>query len=104
MADPTGDSRYLAVLDEMRALHCQKAADYGRGEDALANVRSSVEFGIPAWQGVMLRANDKMHRIKSFCLKGSLKNESLEDSLKDLASYTMIALVLLREESQKTSA
>lgn len=95
-----GHPGYLKLLDEMKELHCRKAADYGRGEDPFANVRAAVDFGIPAWVGVVIRANDKMHRIKSFLQNGELKNESLDDSLLDLAAYSLIALVLLREERE----
>jgi hypothetical protein len=101
MTTPVGHPEYLKLLDEMRVLHCKKAADYGRGEDPFANVRAGADFGVPAWVGVMIRANDKMHRIKSFIQNGELKNESVEDSLKDLAAYALIALVLLREEQAK---
>lgn len=98
-ADPaTGHPEYLKLLDEMRGLHCRKAADYGRGADPFANVRAGAEFGVPAWVGTMIRAGDKMHRIKSFVANGELKNEPVEDSLKDLAAYALIALVLFREE------
>lgn len=100
-ATAAGHPDYLAILDEMRELHIRKAADYGRGADPFANVRASAEFGIPAWVGVMVRAGDKLHRIKSLIVNGSLKNESVEDSLKDLAAYSLIALVLLREDAAK---
>lgn len=96
--EEAGHPEYLKLLDEMRDLHQRKAADYGNKADPFANVRAGAEFGVPAWVGVMIRANDKMHRIKSFITNGSLKNESVEDSLKDLAAYALIALVLLREK------
>ena len=99
-----GHPEYLKLLDEMRELHVRKAADYGRDSDPFANVRAGAEFGVPAWVGVMIRANDKVHRIKSFIANGSLKNESVEDSLKDLAAYALIALVLLREDESKKGA
>lgn len=102
--EPAGHPEYLKLLDEMRELHVRKAADYGQGADPLANVRASADFGIPAWVGVMVRANDKMHRVKSFLANGNLKNESVEDSLKDLAAYALIALVLYREEEREASA
>ena len=54
---------------------------------------------MPAWVGSAMRANDKMKRIQAFARRGSLMNESLEDSLRDLAVYAVIALVLLEEES-----
>jgi hypothetical protein len=93
----SGSPEYFKLLDEMKELHAKKSADYGRGVDPFANVRASTEFGVPAWVGVMIRANDKMHRIKSFIQNGDLANESVEDSLKDLAAYALIALVLKRE-------
>lgn len=99
-ADPdpvAGHPGFLALLDELRRLHLKKASDYGRGVDPLANCRASEEFGIPAWKGVLVRLNDKMHRLKSFCLNGSLANEGVKDSLLDAAAYALIALTLYRE-------
>lgn len=96
-AEQLGHPEYLKLLDEMRALHCKKAADYGTGADPFANVRASAELGIAPWLGAVLRGFDKVQRIKSFVLKGKLENESIEDSLKDLAAYCLIALVLFRE-------
>ncbi len=92
-----GDAQYLAILDEMRALHVRKAADYGRDADPLANIRASEQIGIPAWKAAWLRAKDKVHRIDTFCLKGTLANEGVEDSFLDLAAYALIALRLFRE-------
>lgn len=94
---PKGDPHFLAILDEIRAMHCKKGADYGTSKDTFANVRASEEFGIPAWQGAVLRANDKMARLKTFCIKGKLENESVTDSLLDMANYAVIALVLYQQ-------
>lgn len=95
--DLEGDPRFFGLLEEMALLHSRKGADYGDDGDRLANVRSSQEFGVPNWVGVMIRANDKMRRIRTFAKHGSLKNESVEDSLIDLAAYALIALILYRE-------
>lgn len=86
------------VLWEIANLHSQKSADYGTDEDPLANLRATADFGVPPWVGTMLRENDKTVRVQSFLKKGNLKNESVEDSLKDKALYSLIALVLYREE------
>jgi len=91
-------ARFHEILRELADLHDRKQADYGRGGDPFANVRSSEEFGVPAWVGAMVRGNDKVSRIKSFIRNGNLKNESLEDSLRDLAVYAVIALVLFEQE------
>jgi hypothetical protein len=86
------------ILHEMGELHDRKQADYGRAHDPFANVRASVDFGVPGWVGCMVRANDKMRRIQAFAVKGELRNESVLDSLMDLAVYAVIATVLYREE------
>ena len=88
-----------AVLDELREMHHRKNQDYGRDEDPYANVRASIDFGMPAWVGGMVRANDKMRRIQRAASGRTLRNESLEDSLIDLAVYSIISLILFREES-----
>ena len=45
----------------------------------------------------MLRGNDKVSRIKTYVRKGTLANEGVEDAFQDLATYSLIALVLFRE-------
>ncbi len=92
-----GHPAYLALLDDMRELHLRKSADYGTDADPLANYRSANEFAVSAWVGVMLRASDKMQRIKRFACSGRLANESVEDAFMDLAAHALIALVLYRE-------
>lgn len=98
----TGNQDYLKLLEEKKSLHIQKAMDYGvRGGDPLANLRASSELGVPPWKACIIRASDKWQRIKSFMLNGSLANESLEDSLKDMSAYLDLALVLKREEDAR---
>ncbi len=95
-----GDPRFKAALDTLWALHQKKAQDYGNNTtgDPLANIRASAEFGIPPWMGAMIRANDKVHRIKEYAKTGTLANEGVRDSLMDLAAYALIGLVLFDEE------
>ena len=45
----------------------------------------------------MLRGNDKVSRIKTYIKKGTLANEGVEDAFQDLATYSLISLVLFRE-------
>ena len=40
----TGDPRFLAILDELKATHQKKSADYGTNSDFLANVRASENW------------------------------------------------------------
>lgn len=87
------------VLDEIIELHARKGSDYGLPGDPFANVRASEDFGIPGWVGAMTRANDKMRRLQAAARGSELVNEGVEDSLIDLALYSIIALVLYREQS-----
>jgi len=90
-----GDQRFHAVLEQIGDMHARKSADYGIDGDPFRNIRASEEWGIPAWLGALIRGSDK-----TFAVKGTLANEGVEDSLLDLASYAIIALVLYREEQQ----
>ena len=90
-------SAFEQAVAEIVAMHNRKQADYGREGDPFANVRASEAFGVPAWVGCMIRANDKMTRLQKAATGHSLVNESIEDSLLDLAVYSIIGLVLFRE-------
>lgn len=104
MSTPSGltdrMAEFDAVLAELREMHHRKNQDYGRDADPYANVRASEDFGMPGWVGGMVRANDKMRRIQKAASGGELKNESLEDSLIDLAVYSVISLILFRESQR----
>ena len=93
-----GSREFLAVLDELKALHLRKTMDYGVDEDALSNIRSSADVvNMPPWAGCILRISDKMHRLKAFFRRGKVEFDGVEDTLKDIACYAAIALVLHRE-------
>jgi hypothetical protein len=91
-------ARFHAILKELGELHDKKQQDYGRETDPFANVRASQDWGMPGWVGCMMRANDKMKRLQTYSLKGTLANESVRDSFLDLAVYAVIGLCLHEEE------
>ena len=94
-----GSREFLDVLDELKQLHLRKTMDYGVDEDALSNIRSSADVvNMPAWAGCILRISDKMHRLKAFFRRGRCEFDGVEDTLKDIACYAAIALVLHREQ------
>ena len=106
LADKSGDLRpgsreFVDVLDEIKNLHLRKTLDYGVDEDALSNIRESADVvNMPAWAGAILRISDKMHRLKAYFRRGKCEFDGVEDTLKDIASYAAIALVLHREEGK----
>jgi len=99
MSDRFGHPMFFQVLEELGAMHEKKGSDYGTDDDPLANVRASVDWGVPDWVGTLIRANDKVIRLQAAAKGSKLKNEGIEDSLLDLASYAIIALVLYRENN-----
>jgi hypothetical protein len=95
--------RFHELLKEAGELHDKKQTDYGRGDDPFANVRSSSEWGVPAWVGAMVRLNDKVRRLQALATKGSLANEAAIDSMMDIAVYALIARVLYEQENSSGS-
>jgi hypothetical protein len=97
---PTSQA-FFDLCDQLKEMHRRKSRDYGcpSGGDPLANIRNGAKFvGIAAWKGAMVRLSDKVTRLASYNATGRLENESLEDNLFDLASYSLLALLLHREE------
>jgi nucleoside 2-deoxyribosyltransferase len=92
-------ARFHEVLGELGDLHDLKQEDYGSDADPFANVRGTADWGIAGWEGAMIRATDKVHRLMSYARRGRLSNEGVIDSFNDLAVYAIIARVLFEEES-----
>ena len=104
MTGKTGSERFHELLGETGEMHDRKQADYGRDEDPFANIRSTERWGVPAWVGALIRLNDKVHRLQSLVQNGKLLNESAEDSMRDIAVYALIALVLWEEDQLASRA
>lgn len=92
--------QFHAILSEMGETFDRKNKDYGQDNDPFANVRRSEQWGIAPWIGAMVRATDKVTRLQTYAQKGTLANEGVEDSLLDLAVYSIIALLLFREQQE----
>lgn len=83
-----------------------KNADYtgATGDDPFSNFSRVSDLGVCSTeQGFMVRILDKYMRINSFVQLGSLqvKDESVEDTLLDLANYCLLFLGYLK--SQKST-
>lgn len=99
--DRGADRRFFGITNEMAMLSAKKQQDYGLAGDPYSNVRASEAFGIPGWVGTLMRAQDKMKRLQKAAQGSEMANESVEDSLIDLANYAVIALILYREINGK---
>lgn len=82
-----------------------KNADYsGAVEDAFANFARVETLGIcKTEQGFLTRMTDKLCRIASFTAKGELqvKDESVEDTLLDLANYAILMRLYIKSKEVK---
>lgn len=103
-SSPNGDPTYLQLLEEMKSLHIRKNAGYsGESPDRWANFRLAESFGVSTFLGVMVRMSDKWIRITNLVKNPSLDKvgEAIEDTLMDLASYSLIAVCILKEAKLK---
>ena len=94
--------RFYELLNNMKAVHDAKRHDYANTDDVFANFRTCEQAGIPAWKGCCVRIGDKFSRIMGFAKKEKLKvkDESIKDTLIDMANYALIALILYEEEQE----
>lgn len=90
--------QFAEILDEMKALHARKDADYA-DDVPYRNIRASEALGIPAWKGVLIRMGDKWNRLTTFAKKESyeVKDENFVDTLRDMANYAVICEIMYRE-------
>lgn len=92
---------YLGIAKEMLDLCKTKSSDYSDHAVEKGELDNISELGLP---GLYVRMTDKMGRLKKFMWFGGLnkvKDETVEDALKDLANYCIISLMVRRRLWQK---
>lgn len=86
--------RMELLMREMLKTYRDKNADYG---DSFA--KSYQEFGLTA---PVVRMSDKMERLKSLSkAEARVKDESIRDTLVDLANYSIMTVIELDIENEK---
>jgi hypothetical protein len=80
------------IVSEMTEIHKKKNADYGNNFH-----KRYAKYGFLT---ALLRLTDKMERLENIYEKGEIqvKDESVEDTLIDLANYAVMTVVELRNE------
>ncbi len=92
-----GHPLFYILLDEIADLHSRKNADYA-GDDPLSNLRLCQQFGIEPWRGCLVRMSDKWSRITQLANRDAeVGDEPIEDTLLDMAVYSLLCIVLRRE-------
>jgi len=104
MTSEEQSKRFYELLNTIKGLHDAKRHDYGAKEDIFANFRLSNLSGISPWKGSVVRMGDKYSRISSFIKNGDFKfkEESIKDTLLDMAIYSLITIILYEEEMFNT--
>ncbi|BFL72104.1 nucleotide modification associated domain-containing protein [Anaerococcus nagyae] len=89
--------KMAAIMREMLKTYRDKNADYG---DSFS--KSYKEFGLVA---PVVRMSDKMERIKALSkADAKVKDESIKDTLLDLANYAIMTIVEMDIEDDKVKA
>ena len=89
----TESTGFEKILQKMLETYKAKNADYGNSFDKTLN-----EFGLVA---ATVRLSDKMDRIKRLTKnEAKVLDESIEDTLLDLANYSVMALVWLKNKEK----
>ena len=78
------------IYEELANILASKQLDYGPG-----NINNAPGGAI---NGILVRMNDKMERLKNLTYhsEGEPQNESIDDSLIDIANYAVIAMMVRR--------
>lgn len=86
------ESKHMEICKELNSLYTRKNHDYG---DSFG--KSFKEYGMTM---VCIRLEDKLNRLKSLTKKdGKVKDESIEDTLMDLANYSIMTLIELNNKN-----
>ena len=88
------------ALDELKMLHDAKNHDYATEENPYKNLEGVSRIGIEPWRGIIIRLMDKFERVEQYCSNGELaiKSEGMEDTFKDIAVYSTLAMILFRKQ------
>lgn len=87
---------FSCIARELAALYERKNTDYG---DSFG--RSVEKYGLIS---ALTRISDKFNRLESLILKGEhaeVSDESLDDTLKDLAAYCIMTVVVRQQQKEK---
>lgn len=88
--------RYTKIVNEMYEIYKAKNADYG---DSVHD--TFMKYGLLSF---LVRMEDKISRLRSLTMKSKkeqkVKDESIRDTLKDLANYAILAMIELEEQDE----
>ncbi len=85
-------------FDRGYALMLKKNHDYAGSKDPFANFKSTEVVGVSAERAILVRMMDKMSRAGRLLEReGQVLDESLEDTLLDIANYANLLHALIKD-------
>jgi hypothetical protein len=92
---------YDELLEKARDIAHRKNSNYTTSNDPMSNFRECEKLGIKGSMGIAVRISDKYSRVCQL-IKGTpdMVNESLEDTLLDMANYCLLLICKLRDEQK----
>jgi hypothetical protein len=102
-AYPTLGKAFENLQKEQLDLFAKKMLDYGLGNIALGGDLNNIEDTIYALQGIQIRLNDKINRLKNLLKNGKnhVPGENIKDTFIDVATYGMIAMLVIEGKWKK---
>ncbi len=100
------DSEFVELLTEINDIYHAKNEDYNDG-DKWSNFDICNKIGVETTKGIIVRMTDKFYRVLSLIKKHykgidpAVLEEKIEDTLKDLAVYSLIAVLSLKREKER---
>ncbi len=93
-------ANFLKCIEIMEA----KSKDYAKNTDPFANFRACEMFGVPLERGILVRIIDKISRINNlFDKEADVKDESIDDTIRDAINYLNIISIYLKEKKNGNS-
>ena len=91
---------FKKIIDEQYDTFVKKQHDYGPGNIMLGGSVDNEEDVSLALKGITIRLNDKINRLVTLLLKSNREpqNESVLDTFKDIAVYSVIAQVVANKK------
>lgn len=93
-----------ALLRRMGEIHDAKRKDYANDDNPLGNFEAARMLGISPVTGILVRMTDKFTRACNLARPAAtqhVRDESIEDTLIDLANYALLAVLSRRRETKE---
>ncbi len=91
-----GHPRFYEILEEIKEATSRKAHDYASDKDPLSNIKQVAEvIGTEPYMVTFMFIATKFFRVANLLQRDETLNESIDDSLLDIAVYAILMKILM---------